>query len=284
MEEKSRREQFKDEISRNGELKLIDISRPGRIKEEREKEKLKQERYKTKAKIRALQKQKAKLRRKRISLILTAGALAFGSYGAKKFYDYNLKPVTIEEALKGGKTLEELGLEQDNIDELNNIKLQLLSQEDLSRKDIQKLGQRIENFELEIIKDKLKNSLNISEELRVEPKTDTSDTIIYKFNNNGEIIEGLVEGKDYDIEIGDFIESIANLQTANNGYDNKINNRDEILQKLDKSLDLTERFASSEIIKNEKGKIKLNRTTRSDLEKIKENESKKVASIEDEGR
>ena len=31
MEEKSRREQFKDEISRNGELKLIDIS-AGRTK------------------------------------------------------------------------------------------------------------------------------------------------------------------------------------------------------------------------------------------------------------
>lgn len=284
MEEKSRREQFKDEISRNGELKLIDISAGRTKKLEREKEILKQEKYKAREKRIALQKKKAKQRRKRISLILTAGALAFGSYGAKKYYDYNLKPVTIEEALKGGKTLEELGLEQGNIDELNNIKLQLLSQEDLSREDIQKLGQRIENFELEIIKDKLKNSLNISEELRVEPRTDNTDTIIYRVNNGGEIIEGLIEGKDYDIEIGNFIETIANLQTANNGYDNKINNRDEILQKFDKSLYLTERFASSEITRNEKGKIKLNRTTKSDLRREKENESKKVASIEDEGR
>lgn len=283
MEEKSRREQFKDEISRNGELKLIDISagRTKKLEREREKEIIKQEKYK--ARKLELQKRKAKQRRKRISLILTAGALAFGSYGAKKYYDYNLKPVTIEEALKGGKTLEELGLEQDNIDELNNIKLQLLGQEDLAREDIQKLGQRIEDFELEIIKDKIKNSLNISEELRVEPRTENTAATIYIVNSDGEIKEGLIEGEDYDRKIGDFIETIANLQTANNGYDNKINDRDEILQKFEKSLNLTERFASSEIKKDEKGKIKLNKTTKSDLEK-EEKESKKVASLENEGR
>lgn len=283
MEEKSRREQFKDDISRNGELKLIDISAGRTKKIEREKEILKQEKYKAKAKRLELQKKKAKQRRKRISLILAAGALAFGSYGAKKYYDYNLKPVTIEEALKGGKTLEELGLEQDNIDELNNIKLQLLGQEDLAREDIQKLGQRIEDFELEIIKDKLKNSLNISKELRVEPRTENTAATIYIVNNGGEITEGLIEGEDYDREIGDFIETIANLQTANNGYVNKINDRDEILQKFEKSLNLTERFASSEIKKDEKGKIKLNKTTKSDLEK-EEKESKKVASREDKSR
>lgn len=283
MEEKSKREKFVDEISGYGELKLVDISAGRAKKLEREKEILKQERYKEKTKKIAVQKKKAKQRRKRISLILAAGALAFGSYGAKKYYDYNLKPVTIEEALKGGKTLEELGLEQDNIDELNNIKLQLLGQEDLAREDIQKLGQRIEDFELEIIKDKLKNSLNISEELRVEPRTENTAATIYRVNNGGEIIEGLIEYEDYDREIGDFIETIANLQTANNGYDNKINDRDEILQKFEKSLNLTERFASSEIKKDEKGKIKLNKTTKSDLEK-EEKESKKLASIEDEGR
>lgn len=283
MEEKSKREKFVDEISEYGELKLIDISIGRAKKLEKEKEILKQEKYKAKAKSIALQKKKAKQRRKRIALILATGAVAFGSYGAKKYYDYNLKPVTIEEALKGGKTLEELGLEQDNIDELNNLKLQLLGKEDLAREDIQKLGQKIENFELEIIKDKIKNSLNISEEIRLEPRTETTATNVYIIGNDGKIAEGLTEGKDYDKEIGDFIETIANLQTANNGYDNKINDRDEILQKFEESLNLTERFASSEIKKDEKGKIKLNKTTKSDLEK-EEKESKKVASIEDEGR
>ena len=49
-------------------------------------------------------------------------------------------------------------------------------------------------------------------------------------------------------------------------------------------MEQTERFASSEITVNENGKIKCERTTKADLEKIKENESKELASIEDEGR
>lgn len=276
MEEMSKREKFVDELK---VVNYINDKKSERMREEREKEV-----YKVKAKRIAAQKRKAKQRRKRISAIVAAGLVAFGSYGAKKAYDYNIKPVTLEEALEGGKTLEELGLSQSNLNKLEEIKLQLLDKEDLSREEIQDLGKEIEDFELSIVKDKIKNTLNISNNIQLKPRKEASDSSIVIFSEEGEKNKCLIEDKNYDREIGNFIETIANLQIAKDAYRNGINNREEILEKYDKSLNEAERFASSEIKVTEKGKMNMYRTTKSDLEKIKENESKKVASREDEGR
>ena len=276
MEEMSKREKFVDDLKVVGYIndKKSEIKR-----KEQEKEV-----YKARAKKIAAKRRKAKQRRKRISAIVAAGLVAFGSYGAKKAYDYNIKPVTLEEALEGGKTLEELGLSQSNLNKLEEIKLQLLDKEDLSREEIQDLGEKIENFELSIVKDKIKNTLNISNNIQLKPRKEASDSSIVIFTEEGEKNKCLIEDKNYDREIGNFIETIANLQIAKDAYRNGINNRAEILEKYDKSLNEAERFASSEITVTEKGKINMYRTTKADLEKIKENESKKVASREDEGR
>lgn len=276
MEEMSKREKFVDDLKVVGYIndKKSEIKR-----KEQEKEV-----YKARAKKIAAKRRKAKQRRKRISAIVAAGLVAFGSYGAKKAYDYNIKPVTLEEALEGGKTLEELGLSQSNLNKLEEIKLQLLDKEDLSREEIQDLGKEIEDFELSIVKDKIKNTLNISNNIQLKPRKEASDSSIVIFSEEGEKNKCLIEDKNYDREIGNFIETIANLQIAKDAYRNGINNRAEILEKYDKSLNEAERFASSEITVTEKGKINMYRTTKADLEKIKENESKKVASREDEGR
>lgn len=276
MEEMSKREKFVDDLKVVGYIndKKSEIKR-----KEQEKEV-----YKARAKKIAAKRRKAKQRRKRISAIVAAGLVAFGSYGAKKAYDYNIKPVTLEEALEGGKTLEELGLSQSNLNKLEEIKLQLLDKEDLSREEIQDLGKEIEDFELSIVKDKIKNTLNISNNIQLKPRKEASDSSIVIFTEEGEKNKCLIEDKNYDREIGNFIETIANLQIAKDAYRNGINNRAEILEKYDKSLNEAERFASSEITVTEKGKINMYRTTKADLEKIKENESKKVASREDEGR
>lgn len=284
------REIFLNEISRGGELREISSRRISNIDRERMHKRdnvipiTKSKKYKSKSGNLSKRKRKTKNFTKTFKALLAAGLVTIGTYGANEYY---IKPVTLQEALDAGESLKDLGLNENIVNELEQIQSTLSIKDELSKEELIDLGKNIENIELDVVKEKIGNALDTDSFITTTPrdKASLSSTISFydeKIDEN----KILVEGKDYDSEIGNQIERIASLQIANNAYDNGINSRKEILEIYEKSLKEIERFATAKVTVNEKGKIKFDKTTKADLEKVKEEEkeSKRLASIEDEGR
>jgi len=291
MGTQAERQEFLNKMSNNGQLKQIslrrldniDISKKSNSKEERKP--VRKEKYVAKnRKIKNIAKQhkKTNAMKKRIGLLVAAGLVAFGSYGAKQYYDQNMKPVTLEEALKSGKTLEELGLNEATVEKLSEVEESLKNVENLSKDEILHVGEEIEDIKFSVIQSKLGNEIGDYESIVVKPRDNNAISRIIVTSDDEEKI--FIEGDHYGKDIGDHIENIRTIQVANTEFENDKIDREETVKTYENALEQTERFASSEITVNESGKIKCERTTKADLEKIKENESKELASIEDEGR
>lgn len=291
MGTQAERQEFLNKMSNNGQLKQIslrrldniDISKKSNSKEERKP--VRKEKYVAKnRKIKNIAKQhkKTNAMKKRIGLLVAAGLVAFGSYGAKQYYDQNMKPVTLEEALKSGKTLEELGLNEATVEKLSEVEESLKNVENLSKDEILHVGEEIEDIKFSVIQSKLGNEIGDYESIVVKPRDNNAISRIIVTSDDEEKI--FIEGDHYGKDIGDHIENIRTIQVANTEFENDKIDREETVKTYENALEQTERFASSEIRVNESGKIKCERTTKADLEKIKENERKELASIEDEGR
>ena len=301
MGTQAERQKFLNDISNNGDLKqiqqiplkklnAIDINKERNNRNQKsninQRNVNKTEKYTCKNRKLSKREKQIKIMKKRISALLAAGLVAFGSYGAKQYYDNNMKSVTLEEALKAGKTPEEFGLDNYEVEKFTEVRESLKNKDDLSREEILELGKDIESLELSVIKSKIGNEFDGYQEIKVKPRDANGiSTITVKKEKGKEIFsdEECLFG-DYGAEIGDYIEGIAKIQNTNSQYEKRRIDRDDVFDIYKKSVKNAERFATSEITVNEKGKIKFDKTTKADLEKIKENESKKVASREDEGR
>ncbi|MBS5858198.1 MAG: hypothetical protein ACLTKT_02885 [Clostridia bacterium] len=294
MGTQAERQKFLDDMSNNGELKQIqqislkklepiDISKKSNNRNQKnninQKNVSKQERYTCKTRKLSKRQKQAKRMRKKISAFLTIGLLAFGSYGAKQYYDDNFKSVHLNEALRSGETLEGLGLTDEIVEDLERIKQTLKVKENLSKDQILKLGEDIEDCELSIIHEKVNNAVDKKGKVTVVPRNGNGNSsITVERENDKDVYNEQDMFKGYGVEIGNYIEGIASIQNTTENYKNDQIDRNEILEVYEGSLEKAERFASSKITVNEKGKMDFYKTTKATLE------NEKVASIEDEGR
>lgn len=294
MGTQAERQKFLDDMSNNGELKQIqqislkklepiDISKKSNNRNQKnninQRNVSKQERYTCKTRKLSKRQKQAKRMRKKISAFLTIGLLAFGSYGAKQYYDDNFKSVHLNEALRSGETLEGLGLTDEIVEDLERIKQTLKVKENLSKDQILKLGEDIEDCELSIIHEKVNNAVDKKGKVTVVPRNGNGNSsITVERENDKNVYNEQDMFKGYGVEIGNYIEGIASIQNTTENYKNDQIDRNEILEVYEGSLEKAERFASSKITVNEKGKMDFHKTTKATLE------NEKVASIEDEGR
>ena len=294
MGTQAERQKFLDDMSNNGELKQIqqislkklepiDISKKSNNRNQKnninQRNVSKQERYTCKTRKLSKRQKQAKRMRKKISAFLTIGLLAFGSYGAKQYYDDNFKSVHLNEALRSGETLEGLGLTDEIVEDLERIKQTLKVKENLSKDQILKLGEDIEDCELSIIHEKVNNAVDKKGKVTVVPRNGNGNSsITVERENDKDVYNEQDMFKSYGVEIGNYIEGIASIQNTTENYKNDQIDRNEILEVYEGSLEKAERFASSKITVNEKGKMDFYKTTKATLE------NEKVASIEDECR
>ena len=137
-----------DFLKRNefeGEIKVPDIKR----------NELPCERYK----IRKIERQKQI--RKRLGIAALAGLLAFGSLRAYMDYRDSKNTITLEQALDNGKTLDDLGIDEDIQYRIENIE-EKLADENLKNEEIIELSSKIESLQMDVIKSKLSEVLNVS--------------------------------------------------------------------------------------------------------------------------
>ena len=225
MGTQAERQKFLDDMSNNGELKQIqqislkklepiDISKKSNNRNQKnninQRNGRKPERYTCKTRKLSKRQKQAKRMRKKISAFLTIGLLAFGSYGAKQYYDDNFKSVHLNEALRSGETLEELGLTDEIVEDLEKIKQTLKVKENLSKDQILKLGEDIEDCELSIIHEKVNNAVDKKGKVTVMPRNGNGNSsITVERENDKDVYNEQDIFKGYGVEIGNYIEGIA---------------------------------------------------------------------------
>ena len=234
---------------------------------------------------------------KLIGEIGLAGLLAFGGYKAcQEYNEYKSQntPITLEQAMKNGESLDELGIDkkiEKEIEDINN----LLNKDEITNNEIIELSAKINNLQFDTIKTKLSNTLGVDEE-DIKVFTDIV--------NNGETTEERIEikgGKIYTNkeffknsdtmteDISNFIKDIGKIQGLMSDIQNKNMDRRECLKKYKQVMKNLDNFAAGKMTIDDKGNISMDYTKVSELDK---EETKAVASsnyemsqeIEDEER
>ena len=234
---------------------------------------------------------------KLIGEIGLAGLLAFGGYKAcQEYNEYKSQntPITLEQAMKNGESLDELGIDkkiEKEIEDINN----LLNKDEITNNEIIELSAKINNLQFDTIKTKLSNTLGVDEE-DIKVFTDIV--------NNGETTEERIEikgGKIYTNkdffknsdtmteDISNFIKDIGKIQGLMGDIQNKNMDRRECLKKYKQVMKNLDNFAAGKMTIDDKGNISMDYTKVSELDK---EETKAVASsnyemsqeIEDEER
>ena len=234
---------------------------------------------------------------KLIGEIGLAGLLVFGGYKAcQEYNEYKSQntPITLEQAMKNGESLDELGIDkkiEKEIEDINN----LLNKDEITNNEIIELSAKINNLQFDTIKTKLSNTLGVDEE-DIKVFTDIV--------NNGETTEERIEikgGKIYTNkeffknsdtmteDISNFIKDIGKIQGLMGDIQNKNMDRRECLKKYKQVMKNLDNFAAGKMTIDDKGNISMDYTKVSELDK---EETKAVASsnyemsqeIEDEER
>ena len=271
------RQKFLNELSRNGELRNLNTAKVvnfNEYKRNNERYTSQTTRTQTRRRVRNRRKNKALKKLAKLGIIGGAGLLAFGSITALRNHSNTL---TIQEAMQEGKTLEEMGLTLETYEELEKINEMMQNSDSLTREQILELGEDLQNNELSVIKDKIRNALNTEEAIRVNSRGSEGVTSIDVGNKT--LIENDGFAGDYGKGIGDYIENIADLQTNNYLYEEELLDSQEMIEVLEKSLDKTNIFAAADLTESKDGKLKLENAT---AENIQKQASKKDVELDEE--
>lgn len=259
------RQKFLNELSRNGELRNLNTAKVvnfNEYKRNNERYTSQTTRTQTRRRVRNRRKNKALKKLAKLGIIGGAGLLAFGSITALRNHSNTL---TIQEAMQEGKTLEEMGLTLETYEELEKINEMMQNSDSLTREQILELGEDLQNNELSVIKDKIRNALNTEEAIRVNSRGSEGVTSIDVGNKT--LIENDGFAGDYGKGIGDYIENIADLQTNNSLYEEELLDSQEMIEVLEKSLDKTNIFAAADLTESKDGKLKLENATAENIQK-----------------
>lgn len=271
------RQKFLNELSRNGELRNLNTAKVvnfNEYKRNNERYTSQTTRTQTRRRVRNRRKNKALKKLAKLGIIGGAGLLAFGSITALRNHSNTF---TIQEAMQEGKTLEEMGLTLETYEELEKINEMMQNSDSLTREQILELGEDLQNNELSVIKDKIRNALNTEEAIRVNSRGSEGVTSIDVGNKT--LIENDGFAGDYGKGIGDYIENIADLQTNNSLYEEELLDSQEMIEVLEKSLDKTNIFAAADLTESKDGKLKLENAT---AENIQKQASKKDVELDEE--
>lgn len=211
---------------------------------------------------------------KKVAIVLGAiGIVIAGENGIKNAYDtYQQQnaPITLEQALENGESLDSLGIDNNILLEMQDIE-EMLKRGDLTNEEIIKLAPRINELQFDTAKTKLANTLGVTgNEIRLytrpieEGKTRETVEIIggetYK-NKDPFTWENTISP-----EIADHIVKTGEMQYVKEEVKNGNINREAILKTYEEMMKATSQFAAG-IVKNDgNGNLSLEHTRQKDIE------------------
>ena len=269
-----RNNEFRDRIRNYGENDGKKNQNYGEPHKSEERAVLRRKKRERKEKIRKI--------RNRIAAATLSGVLIFS--GAKAFAEFidSKNVVSLDEALKSGETLKELGINEEIKEELDSIKKDLQGANDLSNIQLQELAIRINELQGRVLRSKVADAFNVNPE---EVKTGISydkdmgvTTRVYMgepgdeeyksfISEDGDIFgqNSLDENFDHYIYYEDFLGDLAKSMT------NGDINRSEIISKMKEMTDRVDKFSDGKVIL-ENDKLNWEGTRQSEIEKKKEQE------------
>lgn len=211
---KEKRKAFLEEVKREGEIQLIDITR----KEEPKK----QQEYKAKKSARENSKeQKRKIARTRFFKkvgVITAMIATSAVLGAIKTYGEHIadkEPATLEQVLEKEKTGESLSISQETIEDIEDMNETL--EEDLDYKKMLKVAGKFPDIQMSVLKEKIAMEMGVkTKDITFKPPKDGySVRVLIKGKGSYETkspINQKIQGKAISEDIANYIEEIIEAQ------------------------------------------------------------------------
>lgn len=217
-------------------------------------------------------------------LSLIAGGTVWATNEIGKVMD---KPVNIQTAKeKLGKTPEQMGISEETEEKILelNEKIQVDSSQ-LSMKDVKQMA--IENYQVsqEVVEEKFSNLLNVNEEdITFDAKIDIRDNSrrayayigdneTYKYDNFTFTFNNTMPE-----EVGTYIINLKQNRQLLNDLDYDNCDKEDAIEEIKKSIDSASRLAGGQDLYLKDGKIKVNTTRNSDIEKQNRNDEKDINS------
>lgn len=226
--------------------------------------------------------------KKKVVAFLLAGVTIAGGYNVAKNvyneYQQQNSPITLEQALEKGETLEILGINNNIVSEIQEIKT-MLERDDLTNEEMIRLAPRISALQFDTAKTKLANTLGVSENdiklyTRHAEEGQTRETVETSNNiyTNKDIFtyENTIP-----TEISNYIKEIASMQDTMQQLQEGNIDRKEILKKYNDKIENTSKFAATVIKVDEKGNISVKQTKVADLDKSSNQLKKSTLDQED---
>lgn len=231
-------------------------------------------------------KKKSKIKlSKKGKMTLAATGVALTALFGYKIYDNSQKgnePITIEQALENGDSLETLGINQGIQDKIVDLGKRL-ENENITNQDIIEMATEIKETQFELIKTKIAKEYNKtlekdeskiqSSEIEVKPESFSSNG---EKNQNAQILvngETVFSGSDISDDIRDMIQSAENMNINEGLVNTKDLNQDKYIKAFKKYVKEMDEFAAKEI-KIEDGTIQTKVTKVKDLDKKEEKTAK----------
>lgn len=218
---------------------------------------------------------------KKIAAIALTGVLVAGIAGVVKANESKVNApsgITLEEISQNQDALQKLGISKETVAEIQSLQSIVDSGEinNLSEEELLKLGENIDNVQLETIKGKLANELGVSEDdIVVAPDYNddapkgvvrvTKDNVETRYNREGDLFDG---ENNISAEISDYILNIANTQTANSRIEKGTYDRDEVISQYTSAINETSKIATKEMSVDDKGNISLSPVSEQEIDAL----------------
>ncbi len=214
--------------------------------------------------------------RRRIGIAALSGLIAFGSLRTYMEYRDSKNTLTLEQALENGHTLDDLGINKDIKDRIENIE-DMLADENIKNEELIELSSKIEAVQMDVIKNKLSEVLNIApSDIRLIP-TDEDKRAYIDVKNIGiferdSALDVFGKQKTISDDISNFIDEIADMQRTKDIIQNEDIDRKDIIKTYKKAIKETSKFAAGHMYGFDKINMKTIRV--SEMEKAKKEAEK----------
>lgn len=203
-----------------------------------------------------------------------AAALMVGIGGYTAYsMDSNSQQVTLEEAIKSGKSVEDLGIDADTLTRIQNLETRL-NATDIDAEELLSIGKELEDLQFDVVKSKIATEADVSEkDIKIghneEKAEDSKQTI--RIGEDILMDSTALFQREFSTEIEEYIKTIVNTQENNYYMEQGEFDKDAVINRFQNTLEKTSQFAAGDIDveKDENGKItKINytKTTVQDLE------------------
>ncbi len=204
-----------------------------------------------------------------------AAALMIGIGGYTAYsMNSNSQQVTLEEAIKSGKSVEDLGIDADTLTRIQNLETRL-NATDIDVIELISIGKELEDLQLDVLKSKLAAEADVRKgdiktEQQPAPTEDEDTREVILIGEDGVSDWSTLFERGFSVEIEEYIKTIVNTQANNYYIEQGEFDKDAVINRFQNTLEKTSQFAAGDIDveKDENGKItKINytKTTVQDL-------------------